>query len=266
LSKIGIIGCGWLGIYLGKTLIKNDFKVVGTKTTEKGIVKLNNYNIEGILFRINGEKIIGEMDFMKYIDQLIISIPPSIKKYHKSIETLIQLLNKNKNIKKIIFLSSTSVYGNQKSEIFEDSQIYPESKSAKLLAHAEKKFLYLNCSVCIIRIGGLIGHNRHPIFLLINKKINNPEGYINFIHKLDAIKLITHIVKNPELTGIFNCVSPYHPKRKKYYIKISKKLYLNKPTFNDKVKNLRKINSKKINLKKLFNYPVDNLLIDFNKN
>jgi hypothetical protein len=39
LSKIGIIGCGWLCISLGKALIKNDFKVVGTKTTEKGIVK-----------------------------------------------------------------------------------------------------------------------------------------------------------------------------------------------------------------------------------
>ena len=82
MSKIGIIGWGWLGISLGKALIKNDFKIVETKTTEKGIIKLNNYNIEGILFRINGEKIIGETDFMKSIDQLIVSIPPSIKKYY----------------------------------------------------------------------------------------------------------------------------------------------------------------------------------------
>ena len=60
-------------------------------------------------------------------------------------------------------------------------------------------------------------------------------------------------------------MSPFHPNRKKYYIEIAKKLNLNNPVFNDKEKNLRKINSNKIDLKKLFNYPVDNLLIDFDK-
>ena len=63
MSKIGIIGCGWLGISLGKALIKNDFKVVGTKTTEKGIVKLNNYNIKGILFNYPVDNLL--IDFNK---------------------------------------------------------------------------------------------------------------------------------------------------------------------------------------------------------
>ena len=265
MNKIGIIGCGWLGLSLAKRLIKNDFKVIGTKTTEKGILKLKKHKIEGILFKINNGKVIGEIDFLKNIDQLIISIPPSTKNYDKLIETLIQLINKNFNINNILFLSSTSVYGKHKNEVFENSLIYPESKNAKLLAFAEKIFLNLDSSISIIRLGGLIGFDRHPIFSLVNKRINNPKGYINFIHKLDAIKLIIHLIKTSKLNGIINCVSPYHPTRKEYYMEIAKKLNLKNPIFNDEEENLRKINSNKIDLKKLFNYPVDNLLIDFNK-
>ena len=265
MNKIGIIGCGWLGLNLAKTLIKNNFKVIGTKTTEKGILKLNKFKIKGVFFKIDNGEIFGQIDFFKKIDQLLISIPPSIKNYNISIETLFKLVNKNINIKKIHFLSSISVYGKNGNEIFENSQIYPETKNAKLLSYAEKKFLNLNFSVSIIRLGGLIGFDRHPIFSLINKKINNPKGYINFIHKTDAIKVIIYLIKTPKINGVINCVSPFHPNRKKYYIEIAKKLNLKKPVFNNKEKHLRKINSNKIDLKKLFNYPVDNLLIDFNK-
>ena len=265
MDKIGIIGCGWLGLPLAKTLIENNYKVVGTKTSEKGVNKLNEHKINGIFFKIDNGKIFGEIDFLKNIDQLIISIPPSIKKYKKTIETLFKLVNDNENIKKVLFLSSISVYGKNENEIFESSLTNPETKNAKLLLFAEEKFLNLNSSISIIRLGGLIGFDRHPIFSLINKKINNPKGFINFIHLSDAITLIKYLIKSSKINGIINCVSPFHPNRKKYYTRIAENLSLKIPVFIDKDKNLRKINSNKIDLKKLFNYPVNNLLIDFNK-
>tara|TARA_B100001564_G_scaffold279207_1_gene241379 strand:- start:878 stop:1675 length:798 start_codon:yes stop_codon:yes gene_type:complete len=265
LNRIAVIGCGWLGLRLAKNLIENNYKVIGTKTTEKGVDMLNKLKIKGIIFKIDNEKISGETNFLKNIDQLIISIPPSIKNYKKTIGTLYKLINANNNIKKVIFLSSISVYGKNENEILEDSQTNPETINAKLLLFAEEKFLNLNSSVSIIRLGGLIGFDRHPIFSLMNKKINNPKGFINFIHINDAITLIKYLIKSSKLNGIINCVSPFHPNRKKYYADIAKSLSLKNPVFVEKNMNLRKINSNRIDLRKLFNYPVDNLLIDFNK-
>ena len=265
MNKIAIIGCGWLGLHLAKNLIENDYKVIGTKTNEKEVDKLNKLKIKGIIFKIDNEKIHGETNFLKNIDQLIITIPPSIKNYKKTIGTLYKLVNDNKNIKKVLFLSSISVYGKNENEIFESSPTNPETKNAKLLLFGEGKFLNLNSSVSVIRLGGLIGFERHPIFSLISKKINNPKGFINFIHVTDAIELIKFLIKSSKLNGIINCVSPFHPNRKKYYTEIAKSLGLKNPVFIEKDKHLRKINSNKIDLKKLFNYPVDNLLIDFNK-
>ena len=265
MNKIGIIGCGWLGVKLAKTLIENNYKVIGTKTSEKGITELNNIKINGIFFKIDNGKIFGEIGFFKNIDQLIISIPPSIKNYKKTIGTLYKLINDNENIKKVLFLSSISVYGKNENEIFENSPTNPETKNAKLLLFAEEKFLNLNSSISIIRLGGLIGFDRHPIFSLINKKIKNPKGFINFIHITDAITLLKYLIKSSKINGIINCVSPFHPNRKIYYNNLAKNLNLKKPVFINNNKNLRKINSNKIDLKKLFNYPVNNLLIDFNK-
>ena len=71
MNKIGIIGCGWLGLNLAKVLIKKKFEVIATKTSEKGILKLNKFKIKGIIFKIDNGKIIGEIDFFKKIDQLI---------------------------------------------------------------------------------------------------------------------------------------------------------------------------------------------------
>ena len=111
MNKIAIIGCGWLGLRLAKNLIENSYKVIGTKTTEKGVYMLNKLKIKGIIFKIDNEKISGETNFLKNIDQLIISISPSIKGYKRIIGTLYKLINANNNIKKVIFLSSISVYG-----------------------------------------------------------------------------------------------------------------------------------------------------------
>ena len=42
-------------------------------------------------------------------------------------------------------------------------------------------------SSIIVRLGGLIGNDRNPIFQLQGKLISNPEGIINFITQRDAI-------------------------------------------------------------------------------
>ena len=155
MNRIAVIGCGWLGLRLAKNLIENNYKVIAQKLLEKEL-KCNKLKIKGIIFKIDNEKIFGETNFLKNIDQLIISIPPSIKNYKKTIGTLYKLIKYNNNIKKVIFLSSISVYGKNENEILEDSQTNPETINAKLLLFAEEKFLNLNSSVCIIRLGGLI--------------------------------------------------------------------------------------------------------------
>ena len=100
------------------------------------------------------------------------------------------------------------------------------------------------------------------IFILHKKVIPNPEGVVNFIHQIDAVNGIFKLLTASEVEGVFNLVSPHHPKRKDYYLEMAKKYSLPAPKFNEQDSILyRLIEAKKIEEITDFNYQVDNLLI-----
>ena len=116
--------------------------------------------------------------------------------------------------------------------------------------------------VVIVRLGGLIGEDRNPIFQFQEKPISNPKGVINFIHQKDAIEGIIHLLNHSALQGIYNLVSPHHPEREIYYKAMAKKYKLADPQFQvqDQIKK-RWVNASKIQKLTDFEYQVDNLLI-----
>ena len=85
----------------------------------------------------------------------------------------------------------------------------------------------------IIRFGGLIGDDRHPVrFLSGRKNIENPNAPINLIHQEDCIGIIISVVKLHAWNEIFNAVAPFHPTREEYYVKKAVALGLGLPEFN----------------------------------
>jgi nucleoside-diphosphate-sugar epimerase len=169
----------------------------------------------------------------------------------------------NFRIKKVIYTSSTSVYGFQKENITEKSKTSPMSNAAKKILMCEKKLLENHSfESCIVRLGGLIGPGRHPIYSLSGKQnLPNPKSPINLIHQIDAVGITLYLSENWNGNEIFNAVTQYHPTRKDYYMNISKIAKLAPPKFEKKGKIRGEISSSK--LLKLTNYKfkVENLLI-----
>ena len=121
----------------------------------------------------------------------------------------------------------------------------------------------MNCKipVIIIRLGGLVGKDRNPIVYLQNKKITNPDGRINFIDQIDAINGVLVLLKQPQIEGVYNLVSPHHPSRREYYNFISVKLKFPNPKFKKDDPLIRIIKGEKIIDATTFKYIVNNLLI-----
>ncbi|MDA9323577.1 NAD(P)-binding domain-containing protein, partial [Flavobacteriaceae bacterium] len=119
-DKIGIIGCGWLGLPLAKSLISNNYKVKGSTTRKNKLTVLNKEGIDPFLIEITDNSISESISsFLKGLDILIINIPPRIRNegeinYSKKIKNII---NKTSKVKNILFISSTSVYGSTQGKI-----------------------------------------------------------------------------------------------------------------------------------------------------
>ena len=221
-SKIGIIGCGWLGFPLAKLLLNKNYLIKGSSTSKEKLLELKSNKIDPYYIEITEKGIIGDIDsFLDEIDVLIINIPPKIKSlpsenYSKKIQLIANKAEK-RLIDKIIFISSTSVYGSNQGKINSSTNPIPSSKNGVEILQSEK-IISKNKNCTIIRFGGLIGNNRHPVYSLTKKnQVLNPKAPINLIHLEDCIQIIYSIILKEVWGKICLGVSPYHPTRENYY-------------------------------------------------
>ena len=259
-NRIGIIGCGWLGLPLAKTLILNNYKVKGSTTTKNKLEILKKEGIEPYLIEITENSISESINsFLNELDMLIINIPPKIRKegevnYSNKIQNII---NKTSKIKNILFISSTSVYGSKQGKISSKTIAEPDSRNGTEILKTEN--LVKSENNTIIRFGGLISEDRNPLKYLIQKdEILNPDAPINYIHLKDCIGIISKVIFENKWGKTYSAVAPFHPTKKEYYdnlceINNVKKLkFSNKKTVINKEVNDNKILSE---LKYDFKYP-----------
>lgn len=264
--KISILGCGWFGFPLAKNLIEKGFEVKGSTTSESKLETFQSQNIEPFLITLSENKIEGNItEFLSDSEVLLIDIPPKLRgdnseNYVQKIKNMIPLIEKS-TIKKVIFISSTSVYGDTTSipTLTEKSDVNPDTESGKQLVEAEN-LLRSNSGfeTTIIRFGGLIGDDRNPTKFLAGKtNIANPEAPINFIHQEDCIGIICEILKQNCYQETFNAVTPFHPTRKEYYTQKAIELNLPIPVFNEPEPSVGKIISSE-KLEKVLGYRFKN--------
>lgn len=109
----------------------------------------------------------------------------------------------------------------------------PVTESGKQLVEAENIFLNdKSLQTTILRFGGLIGPNRHPITMLSGKKgLSNGNEPVNLIHLNDCIHLIKTVLENNWWNQIFNGVYPDHPLKSDYYSHMADKNMLPRPQY-----------------------------------
>lgn len=240
--KISILGCGWLGQSLAKALIAAGYEVKGSTTTDAKLDVLREAGIVPFLISLGEDGPVGDTaSFLKGSDMLIIDIPPKLRgdineSYSGKIRNLIPHIE-NSNIQKVLFVSSTSVYADDNSVVTENTVPQPDTESGKQVLEAESLLREnRNLETTVLRFGGLIGGDRHPIKHMAGKKgLANPDAPVNLIRRDDCIGLIKAIIEKGAWGQIFNGVSPQHPTRKEYYTKTAVEMGLTVPEFEEPV-------------------------------
>jgi nucleoside-diphosphate-sugar epimerase len=257
MSQISILGCGWLGLPLAKSLLEKGYSVHGSTTSIEKIFILKNEGIIPFIVSLSAVEVSYETKtsielFLNNSKILIIDIPPKLRGDSKEnfvgkIQTLVPFIEKS-SIKKVLFVSSTSVYSDDNSTITEAFKPNPDSESGRQLLASEKMLQSnSNFKTTVVRFGGLIGHDRHPIkFLAGRKNIENPNAPINMIHQEDCIGIIEAILgqtQNDKLewNETFNAVAPFHPSRKEYYTQKAIDFGLPLPEFDESKPSIGKL-------------------------
>lgn len=241
MTKISILGCGWLGLPLAKALLSKGFSVKGSTTSEEKLAVLENAGIAPFLIALSENKTTGNLtDFLENSGILIIDVPPKLRgseteNFVSKIRNVIPFIQ-NSSIENVLFISSTSVYNDDDAFVTEETIPKPDTEGGKQLLETEKLLLSnSNFKTTVLRFGGLIGEDRHPIkFLAGRENLDNPDAPLNLIHQDDCIGIILKIIKNDAWNETFNAVAPSHPSREMYYTQKALDLDLALPKFNHK--------------------------------
>ena len=246
MKQISILGCGWLGLPLAKALLANGFSVKGSTTSEEKLSGLASEGIQPFLVTLDSERITGAVDdFLLGSDTLIINIPPQLRRKNPEVtamnekvfvakmKALMPHIEKSA-IQKVLFVSSTSVYGEIDGTVTEEVMPQPDTESGKQLLEVEMLLQNnSNFRTTILRFGGLIGKDRNPVKFLAGKQnLENPDACINFIHQEDCIGIILKIITSDSWNEIYNGVSSFHPTRENYYTQKATEFGLTLPEFD----------------------------------
>lgn len=232
------MGCGWLGLPLAGQWVKNSHQVHGTTTSPDKLELLRKEGITPYLIALSTNRIDGDIErFLSHVDILIINIPPRLRGNHTEsfIEKMELLLEKIKKspVNKVLFISSTSVYGDIEGEVTEETLPKPNTESGRQLLASEELFKNLGTAqATILRFGGLIGPDRHPVTMLSGREnLSNGNNSVNLIHQDDCIRMMVSIM-GEELWGkTFNGVYPLHPTKREYYSSEAKKRGIPPPAY-----------------------------------
>jgi len=256
-KKISILGCGWLGFPLAKSLAAKGWQVKGSTTTVQKLNLLQETGVEPFLITLETGKAQPDPGFFDS-DILLINVPPSRKTaqsgYLEKMKILLSCIRSSR-VSKVIFISSTSVYGDVSREVTEADE--PDKQSE--LRQAEMLFLSAkNLQTSVIRFGGLFGSNRNPgRFFRDKNSIPNGLAPVNLIHLQDCLGLIEAVLVQQKFSGVFNAVAPSHPTKKEFYTKAILRSGFASPDFAEEKTSWKIINPEKImaDLNYQFHYP-----------
>ncbi len=237
---VSIIGTGWLGLPLARLLVQADCQVFGTTTREE---KIELLTAEGILcnkmiFNDDASKTHIQIPWQTEI--LVITLPPTLGKqaplhvYIDIIERIIHQTTHLVHLKKLLFTSSTSVYGRAKGVLTEETAIQPHTLSEETLAQAERLINEKtgDYAVYVLRLGGLVGLEREPGYFFKDKKdIPGGEISVNLVHQLDVLEIMKHIILKDTPEGTFNICADKHPARGDFYPQRARQVGVKEATF-----------------------------------
>ncbi|MDX1961332.1 MAG: NAD(P)-dependent oxidoreductase [Leptospiraceae bacterium] len=256
-------GTGFLGRNLVPHLKSHELIFLGRKNT------LDQSNIQFIQYDIQ-EKTIPEVPSQIDLVLHLAAIPSgeanSIEDYFKvnvlGTKNIVNLAKKN-SIPRIIFISSTSVYGNWKKEEFlETDELLGKTPYAVSKIQAEQEVINSGLDYCILRVASVFGKDSKSFLYKLVKLSEKGilpyplnESYKSFIHIDDLVNYLL-ITIDKKISGIYNLAQTEPVSILKIINLISKNkkiISIPIPSFLNKLETLlRYITGIEIGLKPLF--------------
>jgi len=234
--NIAILGAGYLGKQAAALWSQRKDHVTVTTRHAERLAELAPVAQKCIILKEADESVLASLVFEN--EALLVTIAAASPDNYESAylhtaQAIRHIALKGSPIRRLIYTSSTSVYGDQQGLwVDETSELKAKSDKAKILIETERLYDSLKeigWHVCILRLAEIYGPGRELSSRLRSHKGStlpgNGANYSNMIHRDDAVAAIDYALRH-QLRGIYNLADDDHPTRQALYQHVVEKFCL----------------------------------------
>ncbi len=199
-SNTLIVGCGDIGIPLAALLATEGHKVWGLRRSGQLPEPIQTLNAD--VTHADSLQCLAELSF----DYVVVTLTPGEftdqryqAVYVDGLAHVIAALKDSHKIKRLLFISSTSVYHQGDSQwVDECSPTEPTTFSGKRLLEAEHVAAASGIQYSIIRFAGIYGPGRRRLIEQVKAGQGCPSSpplYTNRIHRDDCVGFLAHLIR-----------------------------------------------------------------------
>lgn len=191
-----ILGCGYVGIELGRRL---DGEVIGVRRSQEGIEEIEEAGVTGIQANLTDPE---KLDVIPDAETLIFAASSGGRGADAAREIYVEgqrialdhFADREQPPDRYVYTSSTGVYGDHDGAwVDETTPIDPTTEKTEVLAEAEEIALESDeIDGTVARLAGIYGPDRYRLHRYIEGPVT--EGYLNMIHRDDIAGSIEYLL------------------------------------------------------------------------
>jgi nucleoside-diphosphate-sugar epimerase len=219
--RILIVGCGYVGLPLGRELVLRGHEVFGLRRSHTEEVELKAAGITPLTADISQPESLRALpltDGFEWVVNTVSSSRGGVEDYESVyLKGTRHLLDwpALQNVKKYVYTSSTSVYAQTDGSLVkEHSATEPTSPTSRLLVETEQTLLQAarerKFPAVLLRVAGIYGPERGHLFLQYLRDeariTGKGERFLNMIHREDLVTAIVAALSSGRVGEIYNVV------------------------------------------------------------
>ena len=201
MTRIAILGCGYVGLELGRQLAP-DHDIVGVRRSKTGVERIERAGFDAVQADVTDP---DELARVPDVDCVVFAASSggrgadaAREVYVDGLRTAIESFGaREQSPDRLIYTSSTGVYGDHDGEwVDEDTPIEPTTEKTEVLAEAERitreEAVDHGMDGTVARFAGLYGPDRYRLDRYLDGPVT--AGYLNMVHRDDAAGAIRYFL------------------------------------------------------------------------
>jgi nucleoside-diphosphate-sugar epimerase len=207
--RVVVLGCGYVGIELGRQLVDRGHDVVGVRRSESGLDAIEHAGLEGVQADLTDASAVSSLPDA---DALVFAASSGGRGADAAREVYVDALQtalgeyatRDDPPRRLVYTSSTGVFADHGGDwVTEDTQIDPTTAKTRVLAAAEAIALAADrlygIDGTVARFAGLYGPDRYRLERYVDGPVT--EGYLNMVHRDDAAGAVRFLLETDRGRG-----------------------------------------------------------------